>query len=51
MNVINTCYNLLINSDSSFFMKSLVLDDVVKEFAIGAVLHNEIQLSLGFNNL
>jgi len=32
-------------------MKSLVLDDVVKEFAIGAVLHNEIQLSLGFNNL
>ena len=51
MNVINTRYYLLVNSDSRFLVESLVLDDVVEELTVRTILHYQVQFSLRFNYL
>ena len=41
VNVLNAAYQLLVYSNCSFLMQSLVLDNVIEEFAIDAVFHNQ----------
>lgn len=51
MDVLDACNDLLVNSDGRFLMESLVLDYIIKQLAIGTVLHDEVQLGLSFDDL
>ena len=44
VDVLNSSHQLLIQAHSSLLMKTIVLNDVVEEFALGAVLHHEVEL-------
>jgi hypothetical protein len=50
VDVLDACNNLLENSDGGLLMKTLVLHDVIKQLPVGAVLHDEVELRLGFDN-
>lgn len=49
--VLNPSNDLLIDTNSSFLMKSLVLYDVVKKFPIAAILHNKVKFGLCLDDL
>lgn len=51
MDIINSRYYLLKNSDGSFFVQSLMFNDVIKKFAITAVFHYEVQFCFCFYDL
>lgn len=50
MNVLDACNYLLENSDGGLFVKTLVLHDVIEQLPAGAVLHDQVELRLGFDN-
>lgn len=51
VNVLNARNDLLVNPDCCLLVQALVLNDVIKEFPVAAVLHDEVQFSLSFNDL
>ena len=42
MDVFNARDKLLENTDGSFLMQSLMLDDIIEKFSIHAVFHDQI---------
>ena len=51
MNILDSSNQLLENSHGRFLMKPLVLYDVVKEFPVLAVLHDQIKFGVCLDDL
>ena len=51
VDILNPCQNLLHEGDGLLLIQPLFPDDVIKEFSPGRVLHNEMNICFGFDNL
>ena len=51
VDVLDACDQLVKDANCSFFVEALVLHDIVKQFPVDAVLHNEVQLRLRLDDL
>ena len=51
MYVFNARDKLLENTDGSLLVQSLMLDNIIEEFTIDAVFHDQIQLGFSLDDL
>ena len=51
MQVLNSCYDLMEEFDGNRLFDSLVLHDVIEQLAATSVLHDQVELLRGLNDL
>lgn len=51
MDVLDASNDLLVDTNGGFFVEALVLHNIVEEFSVAAVLHYQVKLCFGLDDL